>query len=89
MVSFSQWLRSNSERYLLERAQAEMAMRYLGRPGPVTERGLGPLFWRRVFVPVYRRLPWGLRRAAIQAMPGSHRRRWQARGPIRRPPVVK
>jgi hypothetical protein len=87
MVSFSQWLRSNSERYLLERAQAEMAMRYLGRPGPVTGRGLGPLFWRRVFVPAYRRLPWGLRRAAIQAMPGSHRRRWRARGPTRRPPV--
>jgi hypothetical protein len=89
MVSFSQWLRSNSERYLLEHAQAEMARRYLDRPGPVTERGLGPLFWRRVFVPVYRRLPWGLRRAVIQAIPGSHRQRWQGRRPIRRSPVVK
>jgi hypothetical protein len=86
MVTFSQWLRGNSERYLLERAQAEMAGRYLNRPGPPAERGLGPLFWRRVFVPIYRRLPWGLRRAVIQALPGSHRRPWQAQRPIRRPP---
>jgi hypothetical protein len=86
MVTFSQWLRGNSERYLLEHAQAEMARRYLNRPGPPAERGLGPLFWRRVFVPIYRRIPWGLRRAVIQALPGSHRRPWQAHGPIRRPP---
>jgi hypothetical protein len=88
MVTFSQWLRGNSERYLLERAQAEMAGRYLNRPGPPAERGLGPLFWRRVFVPIYRRLPWGLRRAVIQALPGSHRRPWQAQRSIRRPPLA-
>lgn len=88
MVTFTQWLRGNSERYLLERAQAEMARRYLNRPGPPAEQGLGPLFWRRVFVPLYRRLPWSLRRAVIQALPGSHRRSWQGRGPGRRPPVV-
>jgi hypothetical protein len=42
-----------------------------------------------MFVPVYRRLPWGLRRAVIQAIPGSHRQRWQGRRPHPRPPVVK
>ena len=88
-MSFSQWLRANSERYLLEHAEAEMARRYLDRPGPVTEPGLRSLFWRRMFVPVYRRLPWGLRRAVIQAIPGSHRQHWQGRRPHPRPPVVK
>ena len=68
MVTFSQWLRGNSERYLLESAQAEMARRYLDRPGPPAEPGLGPLFWRRVFVPVYRRLPW---RPAARRHPGA------------------
>ena len=45
-----------------------MARRYLNRPGPPAEPGLGPLFWRRVFVPVYPRLPWRLRRAVIRAL---------------------
>ncbi len=88
-MSFSQWLRANSERHLLEAAQADMARRYLNRPGPVQEAGLGPFFWRRVFVPVYRRLPWELRRSVIQALPGSHRRRWQAQRPARRQPNVQ
>src|SRR6266508_3312368 len=66
-----------------------MARRYLNRPGPVQEAGLGPFFWRRVFVPVYRRLPWELRRSVIQALPGSHRRRWQAQRPARRQPNVQ
>lgn len=87
-MNFSQWLRANAERYLLEGAQTDMARRYLNRPGPVQEAGLGPFFWRRVFVPVYRRLPWGLRRSVIQVLPGSHRRRWQVRGPVRRQPTV-
>ncbi len=78
---FSRWLRSNSERYLLESAQAEMARRYLGRPGPVGERGLVPSLWRHAFVPVYHRLPPRLRQSAIAAMPGSHRRRWRTPPP--------
>jgi hypothetical protein len=31
------------------------------------------------FVPIYRRLPWGLRRTVLQLMPGSHRRTWVPR----------
>jgi hypothetical protein len=65
------WLRRNSERYLMADAQAQMARRYLGREGPV---GVDNAFWRRVFVPVYRLLPWQLRNAVLRAMPGSHRR---------------
>lgn len=86
MSRFSEWLRRNSERYLLEAAQEELARRYLGRPGPAGRPGPGDLFWRRLFVPVYRRLPWRFRRAVILALPGSHRRRWQGRSPSR-PPV--
>lgn len=81
----SRWLRVNSERHLLESAQAEMARRYLGRPGPPAERGLVPAFWRHVFVPVYHRLPAGLRQSVMEAMPGSHRREW--REPPSRPHV--
>lgn len=74
------WLRRNSERYLLEAAQREMAARH-GRPPPVGPRGPAALFWRRLFVPVYRALPWGLRRWVMQLMPGSHRRGWRDRAP--------
>ena len=86
MVTFSQWLRGGSERYLLESAQAEMAEQYLNRPGPPAEPGLGPLFWRRVFVPVYPRLPCACG-APSSRRSGSHRRSWRAREPSRRPPV--
>lgn len=74
--SFGEWLRDNSERYLLEAAQEDMARRYLNRGAPVGSRGIEALFWRRVFVPIYRRIPWTIRQRVIQAMPGSHRRRW-------------
>ena len=80
MRRLARWLRSNSEHYLLLDAQARMAKRY-GRPAPPPPRGLRQLFWRRVFAPAYRRLPWTLRSAFIQAMPGSHRRDWSHRRP--------
>jgi hypothetical protein len=80
MSSPSQWLRRNSERFLLEAAQADMARRYLGRIPQPSDQGLVPSFWRRVFVPVYRRIPWAIRRRLIVAMPGSHRRPWRGLG---------
>jgi hypothetical protein len=79
-VPFFEWVRRNSEEYLMEAAQRDMARRY-GRPAPAHRRGPGALFWRWVFTPIYRRLPWRLRRAIIVAMPGSHRRRWVGRAP--------
>lgn len=72
---FSQWLRSNSERSLLADAQRRVAARY-GTPAPAGPRGLRERFWRQVFAPAYRTLPWSLRRRAIAALPGSHRRDW-------------
>jgi hypothetical protein len=86
-MSFSGWLRSNSEKYLLESAMAEMARKY-GRPSPPVPHGLRALFWMRVFVPVYGVLPWRVRRFTIQMMPGSHRRAWRAQVPTRRTPGI-
>lgn len=75
-VEAAQWLRRNSERSLMDAAEEDLARRYLGRGGPAVRRRPAALFWRRVFVPVYRALPWGIRHTALRAMPGSHRRRW-------------
>jgi len=80
-MPFFEWVRRNSEDYLLEAAQRDLARRYLGRSGPAHRRGPGAFFWRSIFTPIYRRLPWGFRRAIINAMPGSHRRRWTGRAP--------
>lgn len=72
----STWLRARSERYLQEAAEQETATRY-GRAAPALRQGPADLFWRHVFVPVYRMLPWRLRLSVLQAMPGSHRRQWR------------
>lgn len=72
MASFTSWLRSNSQHYLLRDSQARIAVKYGYRP-PGTS---GPFFWTKVFVPVYRFMPWGLRRRIMVAIPGSHTRKW-------------
>lgn len=72
MARFTSWLRVNSQRYLLQDAQVRMARRY-GYPTPPIH---GSLFWTRIFVPVYRLMPWGLRRPIMTAIPGSHRKHW-------------
>jgi len=76
LTRLSEWVRLNSQKYLLEAAQEPLAWRYLGRPGPVSRPGLEVFFWKRVFVPLYRLLPWEWRRAIILAMPGSQHRGW-------------
>jgi hypothetical protein len=86
LLRASAWLRRNSERYLLEAAQHDIAHQ-LGRPPPAGEAGPAAVFWRRVFVPVYRLLPWQLRRSLMARMPGSHRREWHP-NPVRRDPAV-
>jgi hypothetical protein len=85
-MSLSQWLRRNSERYLIEAAQDDMARRYLGRMPSHAGDGIVAAFWRRVYVPVYRRIPWAVRRRLIVAMPGSHRRAWRGLGAAPAPP---
>ena len=86
-MSFSRWLRFNSERYLLENAIAQMARKY-GRPAPPPPPGFRARFWMRVFVPVYRVLPWRARRLTMQMMPGSHRQAWPSQVRTTRAPGV-
>jgi hypothetical protein len=74
-MSASRWLRNRSEHYLLIAAQDRLAQRYRVT-GPRRPHGVVELFWRRVFAPIYRVLPWPLRHKIMLAMPGSHRRQW-------------
>ncbi|SFL13808.1 hypothetical protein [Geodermatophilus ruber] len=67
-------VRAVSERQLMTAAQRDVAAR-LGTLPPLPPRGVDR-FWQQVYVPVYHRLPWKLRAAVMQAMPGSHRRTW-------------
>lgn len=76
MNSFFYWVRSNSQKYLLEAVQSDLAGQYLSRPGPVGRKTPQVIFWKYVFVPLYRRLSWSVRHKVILAMPGSHRRHW-------------
>lgn len=77
MNRFFWWLRTNSQKYLLEATQADLARRY-GRRGPVGRKTPEVLFWKYVFVPLYRRLPWSVKHRVITAMPGSHRQNWSS-----------
>ena len=76
MIRFFSWVRTNSQKYLLEAVQADLAAEYLGRGGPVSRRSFGVFFWKRIFTPLYRLLPWAIRHRIILAMPGSNRRQW-------------
>ncbi len=87
MAPFTQWLRSNSEHYLLQDTQARMA-EAAGLDGPRKPKTIKDRFWRQVFAPAYRRLPWGIRRRAIQAMPGSHRQAWPEPDYSKRKPAI-
>jgi hypothetical protein len=79
MTSFAEWLRSNSEHYLMEASQRDMARKY-GLPVR-EERTFRTMFWRLAYVPIYRGVPWSIRKLLMILMPGSHRRRWEDRAP--------
>ena len=86
-MRFAAWLRRNAEHYLLVAAQQRVASRYsfaIVSPPPT----LKDRFFLTIFVPIYRRLPWDLRRAVLQRMPGSHRRTWEPRERRPRGPAV-
>jgi hypothetical protein len=85
-VAFSRWLRSNSEHYLVIAAQAKIARRH-GVAGPTTAHGLAAFFWLKIFVPIYRILPWPVRHRIMRSMPGSHRRSWQYPAPPTGPAI--
>jgi hypothetical protein len=72
MAALTRWVRENAQHYLLRDAQARVARSHGVAPPPVR----GSFFWSRIFVPVYRRTPWRLRRRLMTAMPGSHRKQW-------------
>jgi len=78
-MKFFLWLRQNAEYYLLEAAQVDMARKYRSGSEPLQPKKAGAFFWRRVFVPIYRLLPWSVRGPIMRAMPGSHRRSWERR----------
>jgi hypothetical protein len=86
-MSFAHWLRSNSEHYLLQDSQARIARAQNVNP-PRKPRSLKDRFWRQIFAPIYRRLPWAIRKRAIQALPGSHRRDWPEPNYESRKPAV-
>lgn len=83
-MSFSQWLRSNSENSLLAAAQARVA-RQKGLEASIRPRGLKDRFWRYVFVPTYYALPDAMRRFAFRVLPGSHRKAWPKQAARPRP----
>jgi hypothetical protein len=62
----SRMMRDHSERALMERSQREWAARR-GGPPPHPEAGW---FWRSVFAPGYRALPWGLKRRMASVASG-------------------
>jgi hypothetical protein len=82
-MRFARWLRTNSEHYLLTAAQRDVAARY-GRPCPRRREGFKGWFFLRLFVPIYRVLPWRFRSLVLHSMPGSHRKTWtpRARQPL-------
>jgi hypothetical protein len=63
---FKQRLREHSEHYLLLDAAER-----LGRGAPATVKpyhGREGRFWRLVFVPLYRRVPWAFKRRAMDTL---------------------
>jgi hypothetical protein len=84
-VSVTRWVRAVSEEQLMVAAQTDIAKRY-GVSPPPPPTGLD-IFWQKVYVPVYRRLPWSVRATVMQRMPGSHRQRWTPRPPSGGPAV--
>ncbi|MGZ4431908.1 MAG: hypothetical protein ACXVYV_09735 [Gaiellales bacterium] len=67
LANLKQRLRGQSEEYLRLAALDELRRRH---PEGTTEpfRRSGGIFWRRVFVPVYRVLPWSLKQAAMRLL---------------------
>ena len=59
-------LRDRSEHYLLQAAMRDVGT---GAPGTVKAyRARDGLLWRLLFVPLYRRLPWTVKRRAMFAL---------------------
>jgi hypothetical protein len=67
-----QTMRSSGERALMEVSMRELGGR-VGFPPPQPSAGW---FWRAVFAPAYRRIPWGVKRRMVAMTSGV--RRWRS-----------
>ena len=59
-------LRDRSEHYLMRAAVRDLGAGQPGTVAPAKDRA--GLLWRWLFVPLYRRLPWRLKRRAMEAL---------------------
>lgn len=64
-------MRMKGEKALMGASMRDLARRQVSRP-PAVRAGL---VWDRLFVPVYRRIPWGLKRRMVGLSSGV--RRWR------------
>jgi hypothetical protein len=66
MSELKRRLRARSEYYLLQESTRRLGK---GVPGTVKPfKQTDGLFWRFVFVPLYRRVPWSVKRQAMQRL---------------------
>jgi hypothetical protein len=66
MSTLKRRLREQSERHLLQAAMKDVGT---GAPSTVKPyRARGGLLWRWLFVPLYRRVPWTVKRRAMGAL---------------------
>lgn len=84
-MAFTAWVRRTSEHYLMIDAQDKVS-RKLGSTRPLAPHGAA-IFWRRIYVPIFHRLPLSWRNAIIARMPGSHRKKWTKQPPSKGPAV--
>ncbi|MET0740187.1 MAG: hypothetical protein ABWZ26_01375 [Candidatus Nanopelagicales bacterium] len=73
-MGFTRKVRVVSERQLMTAAERRIATRY-GTLPPSKPKGVD-LFWQKVYVPLYHRIPWSVRARVMRLMPGSHRETW-------------
>ncbi|MGI9553636.1 MAG: hypothetical protein ACR2NC_01825 [Thermodesulfobacteriota bacterium] len=78
--SFGGWLRKNAEKHLMQAAADDMAGNYRECTSKsYREKGFGPFFWRKIFVPVYLMVPWKIRKKIIlmSSYSGVDRPKWK------------
>lgn len=84
-MRFARTLREVSERHLMTAAARQIAAKYDATPPP-PPKGID-LFWQKIYVPAYYRLPLKMRTMVMERLPGSHRRTWHFPGRPQGPAV--
>lgn len=78
--SFGEWLRANAEKHLLEAAVDDMVASYPDCcQKPYRKKGFSEFFWKSIFVPIYLKIPWDIRKKMIllSSYPGGERPSWK------------